>query len=33
MKPGAPKPLFIRAVELFGPLDIDIRKVEKTPHH
>jgi hypothetical protein len=31
MKPGSTKPFFIRAAELFGQMDIDGRKVEKTP--
>jgi hypothetical protein len=29
MKPGSPKPFFIRAAELLGQMDIDGRKVEK----
>jgi hypothetical protein len=31
MKYGLPKPFYIRAVELLGQMDIDGRKVEKTP--
>jgi hypothetical protein len=30
MKPGSPKPFFIRAAKLLGQMDIDGRKVEKT---
>jgi hypothetical protein len=30
MKPGSPKPFFVRVSELRGQLDIDGRKVEKT---
>jgi hypothetical protein len=30
MKPGSPKPFFIRAAELLGQMDIDGRKMEKT---
>jgi hypothetical protein len=33
MTPGSPKPFYIRAVELFGQMDIDGRKVEKTPDY
>jgi hypothetical protein len=33
MKLGSPKPFFIRAAELFGQMDIDGRKVEKTPDY
>jgi ribonuclease HI len=33
MKPGSPKPFFIRAAELLGQMDIDRRKVEKTPDY
>jgi hypothetical protein len=31
MKPGSPKLFFIRAAEHLGQMDIDGRKVEKTP--
>jgi hypothetical protein len=33
IKPRSPKPFFIRAAELFGQMDIDGRKVEKTPDY
>jgi hypothetical protein len=33
MKPGSPKPFFIRAAALLGQMDIDGRKVEKTPDY
>jgi hypothetical protein len=33
IKPGSPKPFFIRAAELLGQMDIDGRKVEKTPDY
>jgi hypothetical protein len=33
MKPGSPRPLFIRAAELLGQMDIDGRKVKKTPDY
>jgi hypothetical protein len=33
MKPGSPKPFFIRAAELLGQMNIDERKVEKTPDY
>jgi hypothetical protein len=32
-RPATPKPLYVRASEKFGKLDIDPRKIEKTPHH
>jgi uncharacterized protein YmfQ (DUF2313 family) len=31
MKPGSTKPFFIRLAELLGQMDIDGRKVKKTP--
>jgi hypothetical protein len=31
MKPGSPKPFFIRAAEFLGQINIDGRKLEKTP--
>jgi hypothetical protein len=31
IKPGSPKSFFIRAAELLGQMDIDGKKVEKTP--
>jgi hypothetical protein len=33
MKPGSPKPFFKRVAELLGQMDIDGRKVEKTPDY
>jgi hypothetical protein len=33
MKPGSPKLFFKRAAELLGKIDIDERKVEKTPDY
>jgi hypothetical protein len=33
MKPGSPKPFFIRAAELLGQMNIDGRKVEQTPNY
>jgi hypothetical protein len=33
IKPGSPKPFFIRAAELLGRMNIDGRKVEKTPDY
>jgi hypothetical protein len=33
MKLGSPKPFFIRAAELLGRMNIDGRKVEKTPDY
>jgi hypothetical protein len=33
MKPGSPKPFFIRAVELPGQMNSDERKLEKTPDY
>jgi hypothetical protein len=33
MKPGSSKPFFIRAGELLGQMDIDGRKVKKTPDY
>jgi hypothetical protein len=32
-KTATPKPLYLRASETFRKLDIDPRKIEKTPHH
>jgi hypothetical protein len=33
IKPRSPKLFFIRAAELLGQMDIDGRKVEKTPDY
>jgi hypothetical protein len=33
MKPGSPKPFFIRAAELLEQMDMNGRKVEKTPDY
>jgi hypothetical protein len=33
MKSGSPKLFFIRAAELLGKMDIDGRKVKKTPDY
>jgi hypothetical protein len=33
MKPGSPKPFFIRAAELLGQMGIDGRKMDKTPDY
>jgi hypothetical protein len=33
MNPGSPKPFFIRAAEFLGQMNIDGRKVEKTPDY
>jgi hypothetical protein len=32
-RPTTPKPLFVRASESFGNLQIDPRRIEKTPQH
>jgi hypothetical protein len=31
MKTGIPQPMFMKAIEIFGKQEIDVRKVETTP--
>jgi hypothetical protein len=31
MKAGIPQPIFMKAIEIFGNQEIDVRKVEATP--
>jgi hypothetical protein len=31
MKAGTPQPIFMKAIEIFGKQEIDVRKVETTP--